>query len=84
MKVRFFLTQNGKVIKKINRYSVTKIRRKLKWMRKRLDQEKLSLEDAQATWQSWKAYASNFNAYRTVQNMTKLYNQLFILDRRPA
>lgn len=84
MKVRFFLTQNGKVIKKINHYSVTRIRRKLKWMRRRLDLEKLSLEDIQATWQSWKSYASNFNAYRTVQNMTKLYNQLFILDRKLA
>lgn len=78
LKIRFFLTDSGKVIRKISRRTVTKMRRKLKALRRMLDQGKIEFADIQASWQSWKAYAMNFNAYHTVQSMSKLYDELFI------
>jgi len=40
----------------------------------------MSADDVYTSWQSWKAYASNFDAYNTIVNMGKLYNKLIISD----
>lgn len=77
LKVRFFLTKTGKVIRKIYKRSVVKQRQKLKKLRKKLDKGLLDFQDICNSFQSWKAYASNFNAYFTVKNMEALFSQLF-------
>lgn len=73
----FFLTKTGKVIRKIYKRSVVKQRQKLKKLRKKLDKGLLDFQDICNSFQSWKAYASNFNAYFTVKNMEALFRQLF-------
>jgi hypothetical protein len=77
LKIRFFLTSSGKVIRKIYKRSVTKQRQKLKKLRKKLDEGRIEFADITQSFQSWRAYASNFNAYHTIKNMESLYNQLF-------
>lgn len=77
LKVRFFLTETGKVVRKIYRRSVTKMRQKLKSFHRKYMNGEMRYEDIAPSWISWIAYAENFNAYRTVQSMTALYNQLF-------
>lgn len=78
LKVRFFLTETGKVVKKIYKRSVTRMRMKLKKLAKMLDAGKLTFPDIWVTWQSWRAYAMRFDAWNTIQNMGKLYCKLFI------
>lgn len=78
LKVRFFLTKSGKVIRKIYRRSVTRMRRKLKSFVKLVEQGILTPADVYMSWQSWKAYARHFDAYRTIRSMGKLYDELFI------
>ena len=78
LKVRVFLTESGKVVKKIYKRSVTKMRRKLIKLRRRWLAGKMTFADIAASWQSWKSYAQKFNAWHTIQNMGKLYDQLFI------
>lgn len=78
LKVRFFLLESGKIIRKIYRRSVTKMRQKLKAFRRLVDEGIMTYEDVYQSYQSWKAYAMNFNAYRTIQSMNALYNRLFI------
>lgn len=77
LKIRFFLTETGKVIRKICKKSITRQRRKLKKLRKKLDEGKIEYADVAQSFQSWRAHASNFNAYHTIKNMDRLYNQLF-------
>ena len=77
LKVRFYLTETGRVVKKIYKRSVVKMRRKLKTFRRLLDDGKMGLEDIEASFQSWLAYASTFDAFHTMLNMTKLYIELF-------
>jgi hypothetical protein len=77
LKVRFFLTPTGKVIRKIYKRSVTKERQKLKKFRRKLDQGKMTYFDVWQSFQSWRSYAYTFNAYHTVQNMEKLFKDLF-------
>ena len=78
LKVRFFLTSTGKVVRKIYRKSVTKMRQKLKIFAQMVDEEMIEYKDVYASWQSWKSYANTFNAYHTIRNMAKLYDNLFI------
>lgn len=78
LKVRFFLTPSGKIVKKIYRRSVTKMRQKLKKFHRRYMEGKLSFDDIFVSWQSWREYARKFNAYKTVQSMSALYSRLFV------
>lgn len=80
LKIRFYLTDTGKVVKKIYKRSITKMRRKLKTLRRKYDNGEMQFEDVQATWQTWQAYALKFNAWHTVQNMRELYYQLFLKE----
>lgn len=80
LKIRFFLTKTGRVVKKIYKRSVTRMRRKLKKLCPKLNTGKLTFSDIWITWQSWKAYAQKFDAWHTIQNMGKLYKQLYIDD----
>lgn len=82
LKVRFFILPTGKIIKKIYKRSVTKMRQKLKKFVKHVDSVKMTYNDVYCAFQSWKAYALHFNAYHTIQNMSELYNNLFIYRRR--
>lgn len=85
LKIRFYLTDTGRVVSKIYKHSVTVQRRKLKKLRKKLDAGRMTFDDVYATWQSWRAYALTFDAWHTIQNMAALFNELFIKDflRRP-
>ena len=78
LKIRYYLQPNGKVVKKIYRRSVTKIRHKLKSFRDLVDRSIMSYEDVYQSFQSWRAYALNFNAHRTILSMNALYNSLFV------
>lgn len=83
LKIRYYLLPSGKVIKKIYRRSVTKMRQKLKAFQKKVADGIMTYKDVYQSWQSWRAYAANFNAYRTIQRMGDLYNQLFIFTPPP-
>ena len=78
LKVRFFLLNSGRIVRKLCRRSVTKMRQKLKSLRQKVDDHKMSFNDVYQSMQSWRAYALNFNAYRTIQNMEALFNYLFV------
>ena len=80
LKVRFFLLPGGRIVRKINHCSVTRMRRKLKSYQRFVAAGKMTMDDVYQSWQSWKAYASNFNAWHTIQSMAALYNKLFIDD----
>lgn len=84
LKVGFYLTNTGKVIKKIYKRSVTKMRIKLKKLRRIYEAGGMSFSDVYATWQSWRAYASKFSAYHTTQNMARLYTRLFLYETEVA
>ena len=77
LKCQFYITPSGRVIRKISRESVARERRKLKNLRRLVEEGVLNRQDVYASFQSWRAYARHFDAYHTIQNMTKLYHELF-------
>ncbi len=81
LKGRFFLTQSGKIVKKIYKKSVTRERRKLKKLKKLCESGRMTEEDVWCAFQSWRSYASRFDAYYTIKNMEELYSSLFGKER---
>lgn len=81
LKGRFFLTQSGKIVKKIYKKSVTRERRKLKKLKKFCEAGRMTEKDAWSAFQSWRSYAKHFNAYYTIKNMEELYSNLFGKER---
>ena len=76
LKVRFYLTARGKVVRKLGKGNVVRMRRKLKALRRMVDFGILTEDNVYDAFQSWRAHASHFHAYRTIQNMEGLWNKL--------
>ena len=77
LKVRYELTNTGKIIMRPCRDAVTRQRRKLKKFRKKVDAGEMTLEDVRCSYESWRGYNKHLNAYKTLQSMDKLYFDLF-------
>ena len=77
LKGKIHLTDTGRVIMRPEHNSIVRERRKLKKLKKKLDEGKITFADVQQAYNSWKGYISYFNSYRTLRSMDKLFNQLF-------
>lgn len=87
LKARIYLTESGKVIKKIPKESVTRERRKLKKLLPLCEKGKITLEDVSQSRQSWRAYADNFDAHKSARGIERLFNRLFAkpqVNREPV
>lgn len=80
LKTRFYLTETGKIVKKIYHRSVTKQRQKLKKMRRLLTAGKITVHDVARNMAAWDGYAARFNSWHTRQSMKTLYLNLFGKD----
>ena len=78
LKIRFYLLDSGKVVKKMYKRSITKMRTKLKKFKVKVDAGDMTYDDVLASWNSWEAYSNGFNAWHTVNNMQELYMKLFM------
>ena len=71
------------MIKKLHRRSIVRMRRKLKRFQKKFYAGVMTCADVYQSWQSWRAYASNFNAYRSIRKIGALYDWLFLYAPPP-
>lgn len=78
LKIKYILTDTGKVVERINREGITRMRRKLKKLRKKLDAGEITFEDVRCAYASWKGDKKHYNSYTTLKNMDKLFDELFI------
>ncbi|MCU6685653.1 reverse transcriptase/maturase family protein [Dorea acetigenes] len=76
----FRMTETGKVYMKISRKSVTRQRRKLRKMKTLLEEGRVTFEDVQMQYQSWRAHALRGNSKQLVKKMDQYFNELFIED----
>ena len=77
LKKRVCLQANGRVSMRLIRKNITARRRKLKAQKRCLDAGKLSMRTIEQSYQSWRGYAAKYDSYHTLQNMDKLYHDLF-------
>lgn len=77
LKVKVRMTDTGRVIMRPDRKTITRERRKLKALRRKLDTGAIQFHDVKQAYESWKGHVKHFDSYRTVRNMDKLFKELF-------
>lgn len=77
LKIKFYVTDTGKVIKKVGIKSRVRMSRKLKKFKKKYDNKILTKIDIISSYLSWKAYYSQGNNYLSTKRMDKYFINLF-------
>lgn len=77
LKKKISLQDNGRIVINISRDSVTRERRKLKKLKIKMEEGKISIKEIESSFMSWQGFAKQFDSYHTIQKMNKLYKELF-------
>ncbi len=72
-----YLTESGRVIRKLRRDSKNNMRRRLKRFKALHEQGKLSIKRIECSYNSWRGHAQRGNCYHLLQQMDLLYKKLF-------
>lgn len=79
LKIRFILTDSGRVVRLPARKSITAMRHKLRVFRRWVDdpENKFGFEDVLTSYASWCGHMSHCNSWRTQQRMDLFFRNLF-------
>lgn len=77
LKKKFSFAENGRIVVRPSRESVTRERRKLKKQRKMVEAGLMTPEQVERSYQSWRGGMKMLDAHRTVLSMDALYRKLF-------
>lgn len=77
LKTKFFCTKTGKVIRKLNRKSAIRMRKKLKKFKNWIELGKFTKEQAINAYYSWRGYASHCNSYAVINKMDQFVMDMF-------
>lgn len=78
LKIKYNLTETGRVVKRLSRDAITRERRKLKKYKHLLEEGKISYKDIENAYQSWRGTHEKFDSHRSIRRMDALYDELFI------
>lgn len=78
MQIRYSFTPSGHICKRVVAKKVIRERRKLNAYRKLMDKGSITRREVSNAYQSWRGNIKEFDSYKTVRSMDKLYNQLFV------
>lgn len=77
LKKRISYGENGKVVMRPCRESITRERRKLKKQAQMVREGTMTMEQVQQSYQSWRGCMGRLDAHKTVISMDALYHELF-------
>ena len=72
-----YLTESGKVVRKVRRSSKSNEQRKLKKQRALLDRGLITMQKIEQSYGSWRSHAEKGNCYHLIREMDELYKTLF-------
>lgn len=75
LKVRYILTGTGKLIKRIPRDIITRERRKLKKLARKVIRGEMDITKYREQYKSWRGDKKAYHAYHMLQNMDQLYKE---------
>lgn len=78
LQIKYTLSDTGKVIKRINPKSVTRMRRKLKKLSKKVKSGELDLSCVENSYKSWFGSNKKIMSRKQRKNMNKLYRSPFV------
>lgn len=82
LQIKYFLTDYGKVVKRISPKTITRERRKLKAYKRLLDKNLIEYEDIKQAYKSWIGCFVPLMSKKQVKNIKNLYYELFREDVR--
>lgn len=77
LKKRFFYGENGRIVVKPCRDSITRERRKLKKQHALYLQGLMTYEQVEQSYQSWRGGMKHLDAHKTILSMDRLFKELF-------
>lgn len=77
LKKKFSITETGRIVMRPCRESVTRMRRKLKKLRRKVAEGQMTREQALRSYQSWRGSIEKLDAHRTLLEMDALCKALF-------
>lgn len=77
LKTKFFLNETGMVVRKMNRKSPVKMRKKLRTFRRWIDEGKFAIEDVETAYQSWRGHMIRGNSTQVLRKMDAFYKSLY-------
>ncbi len=80
LKIKYNLTESGKVLKRLVPKTITKERRRLKKYKKLMEEGKMSYKEIELAYKSWRGNALRYQAYTSVKHLDALFDQLYIKE----
>lgn len=77
LKTKFILTETGAVIRKMNRSSPKRMRKKLRTFKRWMEEGKFTFDDVNTAYQSWRGHMRRGNSTKVLRKMDKFFNELF-------
>lgn len=77
LKKKWSYGENGRIVVRPSRETITRERRKLKAQARLVASGEMSMEEVRQSYQSWRGGMKRLDAWRTVQRMDALYRELF-------
>ena len=77
LKIKYNITDSGKIIKRLTHSGIARMRRKLKKFVHFVNEGKMTLDDVYNSMQSWLGHSGLASSYQTTKSMLALYNRLF-------
>ena len=76
LKVKYRIDKNGKTLKRLTHDGIVRERRRLKKFPAKIGENKMNLDDAYNSMQSWNSHAKIAQSYTTAKHMFQLYDEL--------
>lgn len=71
LKTKFFCTETGKIIRKMNRDATPRMRRKIKTFKKWVESGKMTKEQVWNSYYSWRGHMKRGNSYKVLKSMDR-------------
>jgi hypothetical protein len=82
LQIKYFLTDTGKVVRRINPQSLTRQRKRLKAYKRLLDKGEMQYSSIEQAYKSWMGSYYRIMSKKQIRNMKALYTELFGADPR--
>lgn len=73
LKKRVSLTESGKIVMRLERENIKRERKRIAANRAAVAAGAMTLESAELSFQSWRSYASRYDAHRTIETVKRLH-----------
>lgn len=77
LKKKVSIEDTGRIVLNVASKSVTRERRKLKKLKKKMLDGLITIKEIEGSYISWRCFAKQFNSYDTIKNTNQLYKELF-------